>query len=92
MSAPELPEELVDSRDVEEADFRTRAQLREYGETLFEEQRQLRAAQEEEWRRIRIPVGIVWRDPRDMMGHCSSSDSEEQELLRAIRKMRRNRT
>ena len=86
---PQMPEELTVSRKAELIPLTERAKLREYGETLREEAERHRAADEAEWRRIRVPVGIIWRDPRDLQGLGGSVDPLEQELLsRVFREMR----
>ncbi len=90
---PEPPAELLDSEAYELARLRERDRLRQYGDSLFEAKRQRIEAQEEEFRRIRIPVGIIWRDPRDMQGWGGYIlDDEERELLDLIRKHRKGRS
>ncbi len=93
MPAPELPEELAASRDVEWNPAEERARLREYGDRLREQAERRRAADEAEWRRNRIPVGIIWRDPRDLQGlGILALDDEERELLALIRKHRKEKS
>jgi hypothetical protein len=93
LTFPKPPDELLDSEAYELARLRERDRLRQYGDSLFEAKRQRIEAQEEEFRRIRIPVGIIWRDPRDMQGWGGYIlDDEERELLDLIRKHRKGRS
>ena len=74
------------------ARLQERDKLRQYGAELFEDKRRQEEEREREWRRDRIPVGIIWRDPRDMQGWGGYAlDPEEQELLSLIRRAREKR-
>jgi hypothetical protein len=86
------PKELVDSERAELEASEEQRRVREFGARLTELERERDALREEEWRRDRIPVGIIWRDPRDMQGWGGYTlDPEEQELLRVIQEHRAGR-
>ncbi len=89
VTLPEPPAALLDSEAYHLARLQEQDKLREYGAELTEDKRRQEAEREREWRRDRIPVGIIWRDPRDIQGWGGYIlDDEERELLDLIRQHR----
>jgi hypothetical protein len=66
--APEIPPELQEAQKVEEEAFEERDRLRRYGDALRQEADRKKEEEAAEWRRIRIPVGILYRHPQDLQG------------------------
>ena len=65
---PELPDELAAWRDEEDREIRYQAALRRYAEAVEQEKKERAEEAEREWERIRVPIGIMYRDPRDLQG------------------------